>query len=170
MFLDDDDILCDNKVLEHLYEFIQENGEPDLIRLPYLRHYVKEDRTITKALKDETDIQTICRSGKTAPWTKCIKSELMVTFPENTTHEDVAQHIRQCDRCSSAIHFDEPVVTWNIYDGQTSKSNSPKWNSSKYRFIADLMDLELNHPWAIETRNVKVKRAIEALWEEQETN
>ena len=170
MFLDDDDVLVNNTVLEHLYDIIQKNNEPDLIRLPYQRHYVEEDRTVFKSLKDNVDIESICRSGKTAPWTKCIKSGLVVPFPENTTHEDVVQHIYQCDQCTTTAYFNEPVVRWNLYEGQTSKGHSPKWESSKYRFIADLMDLRLYHPWACEVRDAKVKSAIEALWEEKQIN
>lgn len=170
MFLDDDDTLVSNDVLEHLYDFILENNEPDLIRLPYQKLYVSEDKLIWKSLKDNVDIKSICKSGKTAPWTKCIKSNLIVPFPENTTHEDVAQHIRQCDVCLSTAYFDEPVVRWHMYDGQTSKSNSPKWESSKYRFIADLMDLKLNNSWACRVRDAKVKSAIEALWKESQIN
>ena len=163
MFLDDDDFLSDSTILDHLYDFIQEAGEPDMIRLPYMRYYVDDRRTVTKSLSDNIDLPSTCRSGKTAPWTKCIKSELVVSFPENTMFEDVVQHIHQCDKCETFAYFPEPVVVWNIHKKQAYKGGNPKWESSKYRFIADLIDLKLDHDWAIEMRDKKVEMAIEAL-------
>lgn len=164
MFLDDDDVLSQDFSLEELYNFIQLNNEPDMIRLPYQRHYVEENKTVTKYLRDDTSLVATCQSGKTAPWTKCVKSDLIEHFPENTTHEDVVQHIIQCDKCKTFAYFQNPVVVWNIYDKQTSKGSDPKWNSSKFRFIADLMDLKLNNSWAKQTRDFKVNSAIKALW------
>jgi hypothetical protein len=92
----------------------------------------------------------------------------MVSFPENTLFEDVCQHLKQCDCIKTVALFNKPVVEWRIYEGQASRSNSPKWKSSRWRFIADLMDLELEHAYAKKRRNEKLAEAKKDLFKNWE--
>ena len=62
LFLDDDDIFLDNKLFEDLKSVIEANGYPDMIRLPYGKLYVEENRSLVKMLKGETDISIIAAS------------------------------------------------------------------------------------------------------------
>lgn len=156
LFLDDDDIFIHQELFQRLHDFIESHNCPDLIRLPYQKKYVNDDRIITKGYKGEDNIEAITRSPRVAPWTKCIKTELLVDFPENTLFEDVAQHIKQCDIVKTTAIFPEPFVQWRIHDGQASKSNSLKWRSSRWRMISDLMDLELTNKYAKDFRDKKL--------------
>ena len=168
LFLDDDDIFINKDLLQKLHDFIEEHGRPDLIRLPYQKKYINEDRIVHKGFKGETDIEKITESTKVAPWTKCVKSNLLVPFPENTLFEDVVQHIKQCDIAETTAVYPDAVVQWRIHDGQASKSNSLKWRSSRWRIIADLMDLELDKPYTKRKREDKLaaaKRQLFIDWE-----
>lgn len=160
LFLDDDDIFLDKDIFKDLKETIEANNYPDLIRLPYGKLYVEENRTVVKMLKNEIDISTIAESSKVAPWTKCIKTDLFQPFPENTLHEDVIQHLKQCDVCQTVVRFDRPVVQWRQYAKQTSKAIEPKWNSDDWRFVADLMELtDLKHSYCQKRRDEKIRQA-----------
>lgn len=166
LFLDHDDTIPDSHVLEDLKNFIVANNYPDMIRLPYTKRYMSDGRTVTKSLANEKTLSDVIRSVRVAPWTKCIKSSVIPMFPENTVFEDVCHHLKSCDICNSYALFDKPVVEWRMWDGQTSKKKGDKWESSKWRFIADLKDLKLKKKEVRVQRNLKAKAAIENLIKE----
>lgn len=163
LFLDHDDTIPNPEVLEHLKTFIIENNYPDMVRLPYTKLYVEDGRRVTKHLAKEQTLSDVIKSVRVAPWTKCVKTSLIPDFPENTVFEDVCQHLMTCDICETYAAFPEPVVEWRIWPGQTSKRKDKKWESSKWRFIADLKDLEPKKKEVRVQRNYKVKAAIEGL-------
>lgn len=163
LFLDHDDTIPNPEVLEHLKNFIIENDFPDMVRLPYTKLYVEDGRRVTKHLAKEQTLSDVIKSVRVAPWTKCVKSTCIANFPENTVFEDVCQHLMTCDICETYAAFSEPVVEWRIWPGQTSKRKDKKWESSKWRFIADLKDLEPKKKEVRVQRNYKVKAAIEGL-------
>lgn len=163
IFLDHDDTIPNREVLEHLAKFIEDHKFPDMVRLPYSKRYMSDGHTVRKMLRNETTLDICTETVRVAPWTKCIKTSLMPTFPENTVFEDVIHHLKACDICNTYALFNEPVVEWRMWDGQTSKRKDDKWQSSEYRFIADLMDLKLNKPITkkrLETRLRDAKRAL----------
>ena len=166
LFLDHDDTIPNTHVLEDLKNFIVANNYPDMIRLPYTKRYMSDGRTVTKSLANEKTLSDVIRSVRVAPWTKCIKSSVIPMFPENTVFEDVCHHLKSCDICNSYALFDKPVVEWRMWDGQTSKKKGDKWESSKWRFIADLKDLKLKKKEVRVQRNLKAKAAIENLIKE----
>jgi hypothetical protein len=106
-----------------------------------------------------------------ACWTKCIKTELIQHFPENTLMEDVVQHIAQCDVLQTVVPCLKPIVNWNR-NNPTSCSTNPniqnrKWLSSMYRYCADLMDLqcktsycEAHRVYRMETAQKDIKNNI----------
>lgn len=163
IFLDHDDTIPNREVLEHLAKFIEDHKFPDMIRLPYSKKYMSDGHTVRKMLRNETTLGICTESIRVAPWTKCIKTSLIPTFPENTVFEDVIHHLKACDVCNTYALFNEPVVEWRMWDGQTSKRKDDKWYSSEYRFIADLMDLKLNKSITkkrLETRLRDAKHAL----------
>ena len=162
LFMDNDDEMPDPETFQKLHDFIEAHGRPDLIRLPYISHW--DDTGVesrVKAFGEEKNIVDVAKSGKVAPWTKCIKSELFVPFPENTLFEDVCQHLAQCDVVDTVAFYPDLVIRWHRYSKSASMAQSPKWKSSQWRFVADLMDLELTKPYTKARREAKVAWAIE---------
>lgn len=163
LFLDSDDKFTSDSCFQELHDFIIEHDLPDMVRLPYRR---KEGSYICDMLLDDEDetIESVTHSKRVACWTKCVKTDLMENFPENTLMEDVAQHLAQCDVVETVAKYPKCFVEWNINQYSTSHNNSPKWQSSAWRFVADLMDLKLTKPYTMERRDYKVAKAKENLY------
>ena len=143
-------------MLQDLHDFIIAKGSPDCIRLPYRFEY-DGNKTGSVPLNDDTPAKLV-NSVFVACWTKCIKTELVQPFPENTLMEDVVQHIKQCDVINEVVPFTRPVVTHNKNNTNscTKKENvdgNKKWKSSMYRYMADLIDLELTHDYCEKQRD-----------------
>lgn len=119
LFLDDDDELANDTVLEELHDFIEKNNRPDLIRLGYVKHFtdsgVKKIKLINEA---ESDLNTAMLSTRIGPPTKCIKADSRRNplFVEGVKHQDIPHHILTCLYCKSCAVFDKPYFIYNIYD------------------------------------------------------
>lgn len=155
IFVDCDDYFYSIACLELINRAIEET-KADLIRLPY--HYLVQFGEGDVGLH-EGSLEELTKSVFVAPWTKCIKRELFVPFPENTLIEDVSQHIEQMDKINSLGYVDRPIIVWNCRnDKQISnpiqETKSIKRIGSWYRIVADLMDLEgkLTKPYCEEHR------------------
>lgn len=162
LFLDNDDEIPDPDVLLRLHDFIEDNDRPDLIRLPYKSHWDDSGaESVLKNYEDEKNIIDVANSCRVAPWTKCVKTDKFVEFPENTLFEDVCQHLCQLDVVDTVAFFPNQVVLWHRYPKSASAAKSGKWLSSQWRFVADLMDLKLNRPYTRARRDHKLSWAIE---------
>lgn len=163
LFLDADDEFIDENFFQKLHDFIVEKDFPEMVRLPYRKHFDDSGFEKDFDLSKEGDIGGVCHSKRVAAWTKALREDVFVDFPENTLMEDVAQHIHQCDIVKAVEFYPEPAVLWHINETSTSHNNSPKWQSSAWRFVADLMDLDLKNDYAKERRDYKAKVAKENL-------
>lgn len=158
IFVDSDDCLHDDNALQDLHDFIETNNKPDCVRIQYdIEH--KGDRACVVRLDDDTP-EKLVHSIFVACWTKVIKTNLIVPFPDNTLMEDVVQHIRQCDKLSNVVVFNRPQV---FYHHNRNNSNScsieknqdcqnGKWQSSMFRYMADLLDLKCEHDYCEDER------------------
>lgn len=166
LFLDSDDWFDNQYVLQKLHDFIVKHNEPDCVRLPFVIEH-EGDKELPVMLNDN-NADKLVHSIFVACWTKCIKSDLIVPFPENTLMEDVVQHIAQCDKIAYDVAvFNEPVVRYNR-NNPSSCSIAPnqdlqhgKWQSSMYRYMADLLDLELEHDYCKEHRDWRASVCLE---------
>ena len=161
LFLDSDDWLVDDSVLQDLHDFIIDEEYPDCVRLPYRCEY-DGDKTLNVQLSDCT-LEGLVKSVFVACWTKCIKSDLVQEFPENTLMEDVVQHIKQCDVINNVVPFHRPFI---VHNGNNPNSCSRKenqdlqhgkWQSSMFRYMADLLDMKLDHDYCEKVRQHKVE-------------
>lgn len=151
-FLDDDDVLMGDDVLERIADTIYNNNYPDIIQL----NYRKTIGGILRPHKDRYPYQAtpanICMSSPVAPWTKVVKTSLVVPFPEGLINgEDVLQHIQQCDVCETAAILNDDCVNWCIRPGSSSQNHSnPQWQSGWYLEGYILMTHldTFNHDWA----------------------
>ena len=167
MFLDSDDWFDDDSCLQTIYDIIINNNYPDCVRLSY-NWCGDEKRSVILTQSTPADLVAVC---DVACWTKCIKTELIQHFPENTLMEDVVQHIAQCDVLQTVVPCLKPIVNWNR-NNPTSCSTNPniqngKWLSSMYRYCADLMDLqcktsycEAHRVYRMETAQKDIKNNI----------
>ena len=167
MFLDSDDWFDDDSCLQTIYDIIINNNYPDCVRLSY-NWCGDEKRPVILTQSTPADLVAVC---DVACWTKCIKTELIQYFPENTLMEDVVQHIAQCDVLQTVVPCLKPIVNWNRKN-PTSCSTNPniqngKWLSSMYRYCADLMDLqcktsycEAHRVYRMETAQKDIKNNI----------
>lgn len=144
LFLDSDDWFYNNKCLELINDTIIKNSNPDCVSLSYNCLIGGNENLVSLKRKNRKEL---VESLYVACWTKCIKSSLIQLFPENTLMEDVVQHIKQCDAIESVISIEEPIVVWNRNNlescsrEENQNLQNGKWQSSMYRYCADLMDL-----------------------------
>lgn len=161
LFIDGDDKFVDNTVLQRVWDLTIESHCPDVVRLSYTKK--NPDGMTTKIIKDTTPAE-MAHNSKVAPWTKLLRKELFVPFPENTLFEDVSQHIAQSDVVETVVSTDFPVIEWNRCNAHSvSTEISPKRMSSAFRFVADLMDLKLTKSYTEERRAVKIRDACNNL-------
>lgn len=155
LFIDCDDYFYSNNAFEKISAEI-DRTHADLIRLPY--HYLVQYGEGNVGLH-EPNLEELTKSVFVAPWTKCIKRDLFVPFPENTLIEDVSQHIEQMDKIETLGYVDTPICVWNCRNPKQisnteQEKKSIKRQASFYRIVADLLDLEgkLTKPYCEEHR------------------
>lgn len=164
LFLDSDDWLCDENVLQDLHDFIATKNMPDCVRLPYICRIGDEE---IKIMLDDDTPDKLVRSCFVACWTKCIKTKLIPKFPENTLMEDIVQHIEQCDKITTVAPFTRPAIVWNRNNSNSCSREENqdcqhgKWQSSMYRYMADLLDLELMHDYCKAERDKRAQACLQ---------
>lgn len=155
LFLDSDDWYSNNDCLQLIYDTIINNNYPDCISLSY-DCLIGNNKSYQSLIRNTP--QDLVSSVFVACWTKCIKKELIQPFPENTLMEDVVQHIAQCDKIKTITSIDKPIVVWNRNNSNSCSREENqnlqrgKWQSSMYRYAADLMDLQCEHDYCEEHR------------------
>ena len=147
VFLDSDDEIDSPDTLNDLHRHIVENDYPDLVRLPFLQ-ITEDGKQKTERHFYEKNVGDVRKSRIIACWTKCVKYDKFIPFPENTLAEDAVQHLKQADSVETVSWFDKVVARNYIRKDSTSHANSLKWQSSQWRMLADFMDLELRTPEA----------------------
>lgn len=162
LFIDSDDCLVDEECLEAISRTIEQNNYPDLVRLSYYFCCGQDERLVD--LSDQDTVEKIVHDINVACWTKCIKTDKLVLFPENTLMEDVVQHIAQLDKINTVATCRKPIIKWNRNNSNSCSNNTElqngKWRSSLYRYYADLLDLKVNKQ---ECQAELIKRRAQAL-------
>lgn len=160
IFLDSDDWFENDNVLQTIYDTIVENDYPDCVSLSY-NCLIGNGKTYQPLIRNTP--KELVDSLYVACWTKVIKTELIQLFPENTLMEDVVQHIKQCDFIKTIVSIDKPMVVWNRNNVNSCSRvenqdlQQGKWQSSMYRYAADLMDLQLNNDYCEEHRKWRLE-------------
>lgn len=159
IFIDCDDWLYNNRVLEAIAIQINITGA-DLIRLSY-QAYTNERKCVIK-LK-EKNLDELANTVFVAPWTKCVRIDKFVPFPENTLLEDIVQHIAQIDVIDKIGYCNIPVIVWNRSNTEAISSDIAKYDktskrySSVYRNLADLLDLRCKHDYCEKQRQYRIR-------------
>ena len=164
IFLDSDDWFKESNFFSVLYNHIVNNNYPDLVRLTF--DLLTDKNEILHIPLKENNIKELVDSCFVACWTKVIKKDKFVLFPENTLMEDVVEHIAICDNISNFTVLDS--ITAIVYNKQNTNSCSAqenehlqngKWKSSMFRYYADLYDLQLIHDYCEDHRQRRLKDA-----------
>jgi glycosyltransferase involved in cell wall biosynthesis len=165
LFIDCDDYVYSNKALEELNNFIMQN-KTDLVRVSYVA--CKNGGTGKVRLREQT-LQEMSHTVFVAPWTKVIKREKVVKFPENTLLEDVSQHIEQIDKLETMSNSNIVWSVWNRDNENAISADKAKYDrtskryTSVYRVVADLIDLQLTHQYCKEERDKRVNAYIDII-------
>ena len=157
LFIDCDDYFYSDKAFERIAKLTESN--PDCVRLSY--HYLvsKGEGNVTLA---ENTPEKLVKSIFVAPWTKCIKRELFVPFPENTLIEDVTQHIEQVDRIETIEVCKTPIVVWNCRNEESvSRDKFSKRKNSYFRILADVLDINVTKPYCLEQKQARLDQYIQ---------
>lgn len=148
LFLDSDDWFADATVLEEIDKTIEANNYPDLVRLSYYS-LIGEQLSLCD-LSAQTTVGQIVSDQNVACWTKCIKTDKVIEFPEDTLMEDVVQHIAQMDKIETVAAIGKGAIVWNRNNTNSCSRDETlqngKWKSSLYRYYADLLELVVARP------------------------
>ena len=161
-WVDDDDRLMDDYVFERIRKNAEENNYPDIIRLNYIKtrlstglpgnHHDRYPKTVTPA-------QICCDVSAGMPWSKVVKTEKCVDFPEDLLVDDCYQHIMQCDVCDTASVVHEDCYEWLVREGSiTTTKVSVLRDSGWYLEIAKLMRHKehMIHDYAREAADLRI--------------
>ena len=163
LFIDSDDWLSNDKVLENLNSFIDDE---DLITLQYEYYINNEIKPAGKCYYQNKDELFMTIGCMCAVWCKCFKVDIAPLFEFNTLMEDRNYHYRLINRINTYANYDDITHTWNkmnkksVTSDKTQKYDSNlqtkiEWNNCAYRHVAGMLDL-LN-----EIKNPKWKNFIE---------
>ena len=171
IFIDSDDWLYSNDVLQAIHDKLEET-KVDCLTIQY--NCIMEHGEIIYTMK-RNNLHDLVFDENGACWTKVIKTELIKEFPENTLMEDTVQHINQCNYIKTMDTLNKTCIAYNRTntDALTNpkKHQTIKWKASILRLIADLMELwcpneecEARRLLSLESAKTQVKEGVFIQW------
>lgn len=173
LFIDSDDWLANEKVLERLNMFIEDE---DLITLDY--QYFQDNKIQGRGTHNyiTKDNLFMTYGAMCAVWCKCFKVSIAPLFEFNTLMEDRNYHYRLVNRIKTFKNFGYVTHTWNKMNFKSITSNKEQryeselqakiiWDNCAYRHIAGMLDLlnELDNPIYIEFIKSKIRACKEKI-------
>lgn len=163
LFLDSDDWLRYDNSLEIIHDRLVKN-HVDCLSLSYHLVYTNGEEDYHLKRNNRKDLVW---SDCGACWTKVIKTELIKEFPENTLMEDTIQHINQCNYLETFDSLEEAVISYNRTNVESlthpNKKPNIKWQSSVFRYVADLKELWCPNEDCEERRLHSLERVIQEI-------
>lgn len=150
-FIDSDDYLYDNNVLDEMYKCILLNKKPDVIRCSYITIENDTCGNIKQKLNiEKNNINYILNSGL-APWKTCHKSDIKNQFPENCLIEDVLYGLKLFDKIdiTNIPVVQKPCYVYNrmsitsLWNNPNNKKDS-FFYYSQLKLIKDLINTNFN--------------------------
>lgn len=133
LFMDSDDWFADNQVFENIKAKALET-DADIIRMPFLLY--QSPSNVTYIPMPDDNIKAFATSPFIAPWTKAIKTSVMVGFPPETMFEDIVHQLRLADKVNTVTYLETPCYVWNRQESNngsvTMDINSTEWKRRKY--------------------------------------
>lgn len=177
LFIDSDDWLANDNVLETINAFSQDE---DLITMDfqyYINNEIQESKKTCYKNKDELfmTIGAFC-----AVWCKCFKTSVAPLFEFNTLMEDRNYHYRLINRINTFANLGVVTHTWNRMNSKSVTSNSRQkynselqakieWDNCAYRHLAGMLDLlnELDNPVYIQFIKEKIEKCKDLIKNKQ---
>ena len=171
IFIDSDDWLYSNDVLQAIHDKLEET-KVDCLTIQY--NCIMEHGEIIYTMK-RNNLHDLVFDENGACWTKVIKTELIKEFPENTLMEDTVQHINQCNYIKTMDTLNKTCIAYNRTNTDAltnpNKHQTIKWRASILRLIADLMELwcpneecEARRLLSLESAKTQVKEGVFIQW------
>lgn len=147
MYLDSDDWLIDNGVIDRINKSLNDNGFPDVLILGIQK--TKNGKSIYKWIPEYKDKYDYMENGLTGSCTKVIKKELATRqeclYNEGTLMEDKNHHMKIAYYMNTFANLPEITHIWNRDNTKsvsTTRDNA-KWGTSPYRNYADCLQFIL---------------------------
>ena len=171
LFIDSDDWLYSNDVLQAIHDKLEET-KVDCLTIQY--NCIFQDHELIFCMK-RNNLHDLVFDENGACWTKVIKTELIQEFPENTLMEDTVQHINQCNYIKTMDTLNKTCIAYNRTNTEAltspDKHQTIKWKTSILRVIADLMELwcpneecEARRLLSLECAKNQVKEGVFIQW------
>lgn len=149
LFIDSDDWLANDKVLETINKFIEDE---DLITLDYQYYMSGGIKKAGKHSYKNKDELFMTIGAMCAVWCKCFRVSVAPLFEFNTLMEDRNYHYRLINKIKTYANLGQITHTWNkmntksITTDKWQKYNGDlqtklEWNNCAYRHIAGMLDL-----------------------------
>lgn len=162
VYIDSDDMLNNENVLQDIHDLIISNNYPDCVRLSY--QAIRGNDKIPVILKEKSPAELV-KNVNVACWTRVIKSNLIIKGPENTLMEDAVLNYMQCDILNTVVPIEKVCIDWNRNNTNSCSRNptlqNNKWQSSLYRYVADLMDNVPTHDYCERERQARLSKALQ---------
>ena len=158
MYVDSDDWLLNNTVLEHINKALRNN--PDVLFIG-LSAYKNGDTNTCYIPKHKDRYEAI--QGWSGSCGKVIRKELATRqeclYPEGTLKEDRTQHRKICIYMSNFELLQEPVYVWNQSNNKSVTTIREKiiWGTSTIRHYADTLQLYLS----VKGKDSKIDKILE---------
>lgn len=170
-FLDSDDWLSEPSSLQRVHDRLESNPV-DCLTIAYKLYYGEGNECVVTM--DRNTRKQLVWDDNGACWTKVIKTELIKEFPEGTLMEDTVQHINQCNYLNTFDSLPIPIITYNRTNVESltnpKKQQSIKWQTSIFRYIADLKELfcldEECEARRKQTLDIKINEVKKGVWGE----
>lgn len=158
MYVDSDDWLLNNSVLEHINKALRTSPDVLFIGLSACKHkkistcYIPNHKDKYEAIQ-----------GWSGSCGKVIKKELATRqeclYPEGTLKEDRTQHRKICIYMKTFELLKEPVYVWNQSNNKSITTIREKtvWGTSTIRHYADTLQLYLS----VKGKDSKIDRILE---------
>lgn len=172
MYLDSDDWLIDNGVIDRINKSLNDNGFPDVLALGIQK--IKNGKSIYKWIPKYEDKYDYMENGLTGSCTKVIKKELATRkeclYNEGTLMEDKNHHMKIAYYMNTFANFPEITHIWNKDNTKsvsTARDNA-KWGTCPYRnyadclqFILEVKDKDIKADLIMEKRLENIKYNME---------
>ena len=133
IFIDSDDWFIDNKVFEDIDRKL--NGE-DVLFTGYICHSKTSDIMVNTII---SDLERAKMLPTCAIWTKVIKRDKMLFFPEGTMFEDRIHHYWLLDHIETFTNLGRPTIVWNRENTNAISISKEKiWYSYRFSYCGDL--------------------------------
>lgn len=139
LFIDSDDWLKNDEVLQRIHDHIVVNDYPDVI---FTGFEMIEETQITSNILNFINMDEVIHNPFAAAWLKVVRRELYLEypFPEGTMFEDRIQNYSLIRGIKTFTCLGETTHCWNRLNPNSFTFN-PKWKHFRFDYVGELYRL-----------------------------